>query len=199
MANVNEFQKHTQNIQLGNTNIPIVSIVGNSGSGKTTFIEKLIPEIIRHGLQVGTIKHDVHGFEMDKPGKDSWRHKQAGASTTVISSPYQIGMVMDVDHDHKPNELLPLFSGVDIILTEGYKWQNYPKLEIFRPEIAKEPLCKNDEHLLALISDSNIDIDVPRFSTKDIYKVAELLIAHFNLVPAIKTNHRKAPLEPFKK
>ena len=170
------------------TTPPIISIVGNSGSGKTTFIEKLIPELKRCGLKVGTIKHDVHGFEMDKPGKDSWRHKQAGASTTVISSPYQIGMVMDVDYDHKPDELLPLFPNVDIILTEGYKWENYPKLEIFRSEITKEPLCKDDEHLLALISDSSIDIGVPIFSTNDIKRVAEFLISHFNLSPTIKNS-----------
>lgn len=174
------------------TTPPIVSIVGNSGSGKTTFIEKLIPEIIRHGLRVGTIKHDVHGFEMDKPGKDSWRHKQAGASTTVISSPSKIGMVMDVDYDHKPDELLSLFSNMDIILTEGYKWEKYPKLEIFRPEITKEPLCKDDKYLLALISDLSIDIGVPRFSTNDVNKIAEFLIAHFNLNPTIKKDSRKA-------
>ncbi len=170
------------------TTPPIVSIVGNTGSGKTTFIEKLIPEITRRGLRVGTIKHDVHGFEMDKPGKDSWRHKQAGASTTIISSPSKIGMVMDVDYDHKPDELLPLFPNVDIILTEGYKFENNPKLEIFRPEITKEPLCKDDEYLLALISDSNIDLGVPRFSPKDINRVAEFLISHFNLSPTIKNS-----------
>ncbi|MBW2556910.1 MAG: molybdopterin-guanine dinucleotide biosynthesis protein B, partial [Deltaproteobacteria bacterium] len=78
---------------------PVVSVVGNSGAGKTTFLEKMIPEMVGRGLKVGTIKHDVHGrFEMDKPGKDSWRHKHAGASTTVISSPYRIGIVMDVKY-----------------------------------------------------------------------------------------------------
>jgi len=162
---------------------PIVSIVGNSGSGKTTFLEKLIPEIKRRGLKVGTIKHDVHGFEMDKPGKDSWRHKQAGASTTIISSPYKIGIVMDVDYDHEPDELLPLFKGIDVILAEGYKRGDKPKLEIFRSEISKDPLCKNDNNLLAFISDEDIDIDVPRFSTNDTRKVADFLIAHFNLNP----------------
>jgi len=163
---------------------PIVSIVGNSGSGKTTFIEKLIPELVRRGLKVGTVKHDVHGFDMDKPGKDSWRHKQAGASTTIISSPYQIGMVMDVDHDHQPDELLPLFPGVDIILAEGYKRGNKPKLEIFRPEIAHEPLCKDDENLLALICDTNVDLGVPRFSFKDMDGIVNFLIVRFNLSAA---------------
>lgn len=161
----------------------MVSIVGNSGSGKTTFIEKLIPALVQRGLKVGTVKHDVHGFEMDKPGKDSWRHKQAGASTTLISSPYHIGMVKDVDHDHRPDELLPLFFGVDIILAEGYKKGSLPKLEIFRPEISSSPLCKDDENLLALISDTHIDLGVPRFSFKDMDGIVGFLIAHFNLSP----------------
>jgi len=165
---------------------PFVSVVGNSGSGKTTFLEKLIPELIGRGLKVGTIKHDVHGFEMDKPGKDSWRHKHAGASATVISSPYQIGMVMDVAHDHKPDELLPLFNGMDIILTEGYKRGDHPKMEIFRTEIINEPLCKNDRSLLALITDSDVDFDVPVFSSGAVKEVADFLIKHFNLVYAVQ-------------
>jgi len=168
------------------TSPPIVILAGHSGSGKTTFLEKLIPEFKHRGLKVGTIKHDVHGFEMDKPGKDSWRHKQAGASVTVISSPYQIAMVRDVDHDHRPDELLPLFPDVDIILIEGFKRANKPKLEIFRPEVTKEPFCKNDKYLLALISDANLDLNVPRFSTKDVVGVAEFLISRFNLDASTK-------------
>ena len=99
---------------------PIVCIVGSSGAGKTTLLEKLIPELTCRGIKVGTVKHDVHGFEIDKPGKDSYRHKQAGAVVTIISSPKRIGMVMDTDHDLDLGELLPFYSGVDIVLTEGY-------------------------------------------------------------------------------
>lgn len=165
---------------------PFVSVIGNSGSGKTTFIEKLIPELIRRGLKVGTIKHDVHGFEIDKPGKDSWRHKHAGALATVISSPYQIGMVMDVEYDHKPDELLPLFNGMDIILTEGYKRGDHSKIEIYRTEIINEPLCKNDKYLIALITDSDIVLDVPIFSLGAIKEVADFLIKHFKLSRASK-------------
>ena len=168
------------------TSSPFVSFVGNSSSGKTTFLEKLIPELIGRGLKVGTIKHDVHGFEMDKPGKDSWRHKHAGASVTVISSPYQIGMVMDVKHDHKPDELLSYFNGMDIILTEGYKRGDHPKMEIFRTEIINEPLCKNDRFLLALITDSGVDFDVPVFPSGAVKQVADFLIKHFNLAYAIQ-------------
>jgi molybdopterin-guanine dinucleotide biosynthesis protein B len=159
----------------------IISIVGASGAGKTTLLEKLIPELMRRGLRVGTIKHDLHGFEMDRPGKDSWRHKQAGASVSIISSPYQIGMVMDVDHDHDLDELSPLLSGVDIILTEGYKGQDKAKLEVFRSEAYPEPLCKDDEHLMALISDTPVDLGVPRFLPDDVKGLADFLMSHYNL------------------
>lgn len=160
---------------------PIVSIVGKSDSGKTTVIEKLIPELNKRGLRVGTIKHDVHGFEIDYPGKDSWRHKEAGSVTTIISSPQRIGMVMEVDHDYSLDELTPFLSGVDIILTEGYKRENKPKVEIFRPEVHKEPLSIGDENLIALITDSDFDLGVPRFATEDVKGLASFLISHFRL------------------
>lgn len=188
--NMNENQNRSLRITQKLIIPPIVCIVGNSGSGKTTFIERLIPELKRRGLKVGTLKHDVHGFEMDKPGKDSWRHKQAGASTTIISSAKKIGIVMDVDHDHKPDELLPLFSDMDIVLAEGYKRTDRPKLEIFRAEITKEPLSREDKSLLAIISDSTVDLDVPTFSTKDIKEVTDFLLDYFNLSPATSTDQR---------
>ena len=161
--------------------MPIVSVVGNSGAGKTTLLEILIPELTRRGFRVGTIKHDVHGFQMDKPGKDSWRHKQAGASTTLISSPKQIGMVMDVNHDHNPMELIPYLRGMDIILFEGYKRAKQPKIEIFRPEVYPEPICGDDENLIALVSNAEIDLGVPRFLLEDIQGLADFLTDHFKL------------------
>lgn len=157
-------------------NIPVVCVVGLSGAGKTTFIEKLIPEMIARGIRVGTLKHDVHGFDMDRPGKDSWRHKQAGAAVTVISSPSKIGMVKDTDHDQAVEALLPLFEGVvDLVLTEGYKRENRPKLEIFRSAVHAEPLCMSDENLIGLVSDAAVDLDIPRFSLDDVAGVADLL------------------------
>jgi molybdopterin-guanine dinucleotide biosynthesis protein B len=159
----------------------VVCIVGKSGSGKTTLMEKLIPELNRMGLKVGSIKHDVHGFEMDQPGKDSWRHKQAGSKTSIISSPQQIGMVMDVDHDHSLDELTLFFPGVDIILAEGYKRKDKPKVEIFRREVHAQPLCRNDETLIALMTDTNVDLGVPRFSTNDVKGLAAFLVEQFEL------------------
>jgi molybdopterin-guanine dinucleotide biosynthesis protein B len=160
---------------------PILSIIGKSDSGKTTLIEKLIPELRNMGIRVGTVKHDVHGFEMDHPGKDSWRHKQAGAEITLISSPERIGMVKDVDHDHRLDELLPFFSGVDIVLTEGYKREGQPKIEIYRPEIHSRPLGTDDPMLIALVTDGSLELGVPRFSTDDIPGLARFITKHFNL------------------
>lgn len=192
MSNERDTQKETLTLRAAKNAPPLLSIVGNSGSGKTTFIEKLIPELIRRGLRVGSLKHDVHGFEMDKPGKDTWRHKQAGASTTIISSPAQIGMVMDVSHDHNPQELLPFFQGVDIVLAEGYKRGNWPKIEIFRTEVTSEPLCADDGHLLAMITDTDLAVRVPRFSTTDARGVATFLIDRFELAPGLEPGRRKS-------
>ena len=160
---------------------PLVSIVGRSGSGKTTIMERLIPELKKRGLRVGSIKHHLHGFEIDYPGKDSWRHKQAGSEISIISSPHRIGMVMDVDHDHTFEELIPYFSGMDIVLSEGYKGKNRPKVEVFREEVHDRPLCFNDEDLIALISETDLDLGVPRFTSGDIEGLADFLIKHFRL------------------
>ncbi len=164
---------------------PIISVVGFSGSGKTTLMEKLIGELTHRGYRVGSIKHDVHGFEMDKPGKDSWRHKQAGACTTLISSPYQIGMVMDVDHDHHPDELKKFFSNVNVILTEGYKRQRRPKVEIFRSEIHDEPLCNNDDNIVAIMSDIPVTMKVPRFPLDDLRGLVDFLVNQFDLASSL--------------
>lgn len=160
---------------------PLVSIVGKSDSGKTTLLERLIPELKKRGLRVGTIKHDVHGFEMDHPGKDSWRHKQAGSVKTVISSPKKIGIVMDVEHDHTLEELIPYFGGEDIILSEGYKRESKPKVEIFRSEVHDEPLCINDDNLIAFVTDTDLDLEVPRFKIHDTKGLADFLIRFFKL------------------
>ncbi len=168
-----------------NMSPPIVAIVGNSGSGKTTLIEKLVAELKNRGLSIGTIKHDVHGFEMDKPGKDSWRHKRAGAITTIITSPRQIGMVKDVTRDHTPEELAPFFPDADLILCEGFKRQPLPKMEIFRPEIHSSRLCADDKYLLAVISDAaECEQNAPRcFGLNAVQEIAAFLIEHFALTP----------------
>lgn len=184
----NAIIKSTDKTSSTNPGPAVLSIAGNSGSGKTTFIVKLIPELTKRGLRIGSIKHDVHGFEMDKPGKDSWRHKKAGATTTIITSPNQIGMVMDVDHDHSPDELMPFFSNMDIVLIEGFKWGKQPKIEVFRPEVTEQPLLTDDEHLLAMISDAAVETGVPVFSPSDPIGVAEFIIARLGLSKAVSAS-----------
>jgi molybdopterin-guanine dinucleotide biosynthesis protein B len=159
---------------------PIVSIVGKSGSGKTTLLERLVPELRARGYRIGTIKHDVHGFDIDHRGKDSWRHKHAGAHTVAISSPKKVAVVKDVEIEETLDSLASkYFQDVDIILAEGYKKEESPKIEIFRSQVHKAPLCKGDPHLVALVSDISLDITVPRFELHDIKGLADFVEKRF--------------------
>jgi len=162
------------------TSMPCVSIVGKSDAGKTTLLEKLIPEMVRRGYRVGTVKHDVHGFDIDHKGKDSWRHKQAGAATVVVSSPSKVAMIRDVPAEEPLRCLVEkYFRDRDIVLTEGFKKENMPKVEIFRKSVHQEPLCRDDEHLVALVSDTNADLGVPCFPLDDIKGLADFLVKTF--------------------
>ena len=138
--------------------VPIISIVGKSDSGKTTFIEKLIAELNRRGYSVATIKHDTHGFEIDREGKDTWRHAQAGALSVIISSRDKLALIKRVEQELSLDDLSRLIEGVDLILTEGYKRANKPKIEVLRTQLDPEPLCSKTDNLLALVVDK-IDID----------------------------------------
>lgn len=157
---------------------PILSIVSKKGSGKTTLIEKLIPELEKRGYRVGTIKHDTHGFEIDREGKDTWRHKQAGARTVVISSPWKISVIKDVDREMDLDQIVEIyFNDLDVVITEGYKWARKSQVEVFRSAAHECPLyAKEEPHpLLAVMSDVDIDLGVPRFHIDDIQGLADFL------------------------
>jgi molybdopterin-guanine dinucleotide biosynthesis protein B len=159
---------------------PIVSIVGNSDAGKTTLLEKLIAELTARGYRVGTVKHDVHGFDIDHEGKDSWRHKQAGAHTVVISSPMKVAVVKDAETEETLDGLeSKYFQDVDLILTEGYKGENKPKIEIFRSQMHEKPLFGGDERLVALVSDTSLDLGVPLFDLDDMRGLADFVEERF--------------------
>lgn len=156
--------------------IPIVSFVGKSNVGKTTFLAKVVAELKRRGYRVATIKHDTHGFDIDKPGKDTWRLAEAGSDAVVISSPNKVALIARADHDQSPDELAAnLIAGVDIILTEGYKRGDKPKIEISRREKGPDLLCSEDE-LLAIASDQPFAMNVPQFSLDDPGGVVDLLV-----------------------
>ena len=153
--------------------IPIVSIVGKSNSGKTTLLEKIIADLTHRGYRIATIKHNRHGFDIDHEGKDSYRHKKAGAHTTVVSSPHQLALVQDVDHDHSFEEIRDKFiSGADIILTEGFKVNDYPKIEVFRTELKRDLISSRKDGLVAVAADVKLDIDDPK-------TVADFIEIHF--------------------
>jgi molybdopterin-guanine dinucleotide biosynthesis protein B len=183
--------------------IPIISIVGKSDSGKTTFIEKLVPELVRRGYRIATVKHDVHGFEVDREGKDSWRHKQAGAHTTVISSPQKVALIRDVEKDLRLDEIRDkLVQDVDLILSEGYKKDVQPKIEIFRTEKHKELLCTKEDNLVAIVSDREFDVGVSCFFLDDIKGVADFIEKKFlkskgEEMITLKVDGRTVPLKPF--
>ncbi len=163
--------------------IPVVSIVGRSDSGKTTLIEKLVPLLKERGLRVGTIKHNPHGFEVDWPGKDSWRHKRAGADVTIISCPNKLAMIKDTDHDWSLDELVHLLNDCDIILAEGYKRDRMPKIEVLRYQgIEPSPLCGRSDNLIAIVSEVNIDIGVPVFHPDNVEKLVSFLTNYFSLL-----------------
>ena len=156
--------------------IPIVSIVGKSDIGKTTLIEKLLPELTRRGYRIATVKHDVHGFEVDREGKDSWRHKKAGAHTVVISSPQKIALIRDVEKDLTLEEIREKFiQDVDLILSEGYKKDVQPKIEVFRKGKYQGLLCTREDNLIAIVSDQTFEIGVPCFSLDDVKGVADFI------------------------
>jgi len=156
--------------------VPIVAIVGKSGSGKTTLLEKLLPEIKKRGYRVGTVKHHLHAFEIDYEGKDSWRHARAGADTVVIASPHKLALVKQTRADIALEEMRDrFFHDVDLILVEGYKTLAYPKIEVFRSTVHPKPLCTTAEHLIAIVSDDELDLGVPRFGLEDILPLADFL------------------------
>jgi molybdopterin-guanine dinucleotide biosynthesis protein B len=150
--------------------------VGRSNTGKTTLIEKLIRELRRRGYRVATIKHNIHGFDIDHEGKDSWRHKNAGAQTTVIASPHRVAVVEDVTRDYELSELRDHYiRDVDIILSEGFKKNPHPKIEISRALLKHEPLCTKEDNLIAVVSDRLVERGVPCLDINDTGSVADLV------------------------
>jgi molybdopterin-guanine dinucleotide biosynthesis protein B len=158
--------------------IPVVSVVGKSDAGKTTLLEKIIPELKRRGYRVATVKHDAHSFEIDQPGKDTWRHRQAGADVVVISARDKMAIIRRLDEEMSLPQITDMITGVDIILTEGFKRGPAPKIEVSRREKSTELLCTVDE-LVAVATDQRFDIPAPQFALDDAAGLVDLLERRF--------------------
>ena len=157
---------------------PIICIVGRSQTGKTTLIEKLIPVLRGRGYRIGTIKHSHHIFEMDKTGKDSWRHRDAGAETVMIASPGKVAMVKS-DHEGTLDSLLNYFDDLDLVITEGYKGAKKPKIEVVRAARKQQALLADDANLIAVVTDVDMSISVPVFGMEDIAPLADFIENHY--------------------
>jgi molybdopterin-guanine dinucleotide biosynthesis adapter protein len=167
---------------------PIVSIVGKSSSGKTTFLEKLIREITDRGYKVATIKHSHHSISFDDPNKDSWRHARAGAVATMVSSTTEIQMIKPIEKELTVEELAQnLGDDYDIILSEGFSRGNAPKVEIHRKESG--PLLENASNLFAVATDEPLETEAKQFALEDVKGVADLLEEDF-----IKPNRERVSL-----
>ena len=159
-------------------NCPIVAIVGRSNSGKTTIVEKLIPELKSRGYRVAAIKHSHHSLKFDEPGKDSWRYAQAGSDAVAIASPDKVVLIKPNRGDLGIEQVARLLGDdYDIVLAEGFKQSKVPKIEVHRQEIG--PLLSSLTNLIAIVTDEPLDTPVRQFSLDDIRGLADFLETTF--------------------
>ena len=160
-----------------------VSFVAKSGTGKTTLLEKVIAELKGRGYRVGVIKHDAHRFDIDHPGKDSYRLAAAGADTMLISSPEKLAIIKKHPVAPPIEELIAsYFQDVDIVLTEGFKLSGMPKVEVHRKERSATLLCRGEQHdptLIAVASDEPLELDVPVLDLNDAAQIAQFIVERF--------------------
>ena len=155
----------------------VLALIGKPNCGKTTLIEKLIPALAEKGVRVGTIKHHHGEIQMDTPGKDTWRHKQAGAQVVLLSSPVGIGLIQATAGDTPVEDIVSrYFQEVDLVIAEGYKWSTLPKIEVFRSTVYDEPMQEPGKTLVAMVSDVEIRQDQPWFKYDDIGSLVEFIL-----------------------
>lgn len=180
----------------------IISIVGKAKAGKTILLEGLISELKRRGYKVAVIKHVGDDFELDKVGKDSWRLSQAGSEVVAVSSPHKLAIIKPVERDFSPRELSGFIGwDYDLILTEGFRQSNTPKIEVHRKEQGDELLCP-PQQLLAVVTDEPLAVDVPQFSKDEIQPLADLIENKLQAQPRqddvdLFVNDAPIPLNPF--
>lgn len=153
----------------------IISIVGKSGSGKTTLLEGLIAELKQRGHKVAIVKHSHHADDLDLATKDTWRLSQAGSELSAINSLDHLAIYRRMEHYFDPQEISKfILWDYNLILTEGFKGSNYPKIEVHRQEQG-EDLLTDPQQLLAVVTDEPLAIDVPQFSPDELPKIADLI------------------------
>jgi molybdopterin-guanine dinucleotide biosynthesis adapter protein len=159
----------------------VFGLAGWSGSGKTTLMTALIPEFVARGLSVSTVKHAHHAFDVDQPGKDSWRHRQAGASEVMIVSERRWALMHELRGAPEPSldDLLQRITPVDLLLVEGFKFHPHPKIEVHRPSVGKPLLYLDDRYIVAVASDEALPgLTLPRLPLGDAAVIADFIVQH---------------------
>jgi len=162
----------------------LFGLAGWSGSGKTTLLRRLLPELIGRGLTVSTIKHAHHGFDIDHPGKDSYEHRQAGATEVLVCSGKRWALMHELRGRPAPSieELVQRLTPVDLVILEGFKGGAHDKLEVYRASLGKPLLCPDDPCVVAVASDGPIaGVRLPRLDINDSVAIADFILAHVGL------------------
>jgi molybdopterin-guanine dinucleotide biosynthesis protein B len=162
----------------------IFGLAGWSGSGKTTLMVRLLPALIARGVSVSTMKHAHHAFDIDRPGKDSYEHRAAGATEVMISSNARWALMHELRGapEATVEQLIKHMTPVDLLMIEGFKSHAHPKLEVHRTSLGKPLLCTDDPHVVAIASDVPIpSVRLPRFALDDAEGIADFIIGHCGL------------------
>lgn len=164
----------------------VFGFTGYSGSGKTTLIEQLIPRFILEGLTVSLIKHAHHGFDIDRPGKDSYRHREAGCTEVLLTSDRRWVLMHELRGRREPmlEEQLQVLSPCDLVLVEGFKAAAIPKLEVFRPSHGRALLYPENANIVAIASDEPIDVPLTLLDLNDPNSIADFMLRYLAIAPA---------------
>lgn len=158
----------------------LIGLAGWSGAGKTTLLARLIPELGRRGVSVSTLKHAHHAFDIDRPGKDSHTHRQAGARQVLVASANRWALMTELRGAPEPGlrDLIQRLDDVDLVIVEGFKRDTHPKIEVFRAANEKPWLCPDDPMIRAVASDTPAPIDLPQAGIDDIAGIADLVLRY---------------------
>ncbi len=161
----------------------VFGFAGFSGSGKTTLIEQLIPMFTARGLRVSLIKHAHHAFDVDQPGKDSYRHRHAGAQEVLVTSSRRWALMHELRGEAEPSleMLMQRMSACDLLLVEGFKRAALPKLEVFRATVGEALLHPHDPHIVAVASDAPLTAPVPVLDLNQPAQICEFILQHLGL------------------
>lgn len=161
----------------------VYGVTGWKNAGKTGLMERLVSEITGRGFTVSTVKHAHHAFDVDQPGRDSYRHRTAGASEVLLASAHRVALMQELRGADEPRlpDLLARLSPVDLVLIEGYKREPHPKIEAFRAEAGNPLIAPNDDNIRAVASDTPLELDRPVFDLNDTARIADFILHEVGL------------------